>query len=118
MSEQVPENPHQAVQPGAAQQQEPVDTPQPSEVPQETAPSDDEPTYAMRLVKRETGETHWNTAKGVWELVTHGETGEPVAEYVLLAAIDGVDVPLARYNAGRIETIVRAQQQAQQTSGA
>jgi hypothetical protein len=77
-----------------------------------------EETYPIRLVKQETGETHWNVGKGVWEPVTHGETGEPSSEYVLLAAIDGVDVKIGSYNAGRVETIVRAQKQAQQQSEA
>jgi len=80
--------------------------------------SDKEETFPIRLVKQETGETHWNVAKGVWEPVVHGETGEPSAEYVLLATIDGVDVKIGAYNAGRIETIVHAQQQAQQSSEA
>lgn len=75
-----------------------------------------EVTYPIRLVKRPTGETHWNVAAGIWEPVTHGETGELAQEYVLLATIDGVDVPIASYNAGRLETIVRSQQQASQSS--
>src|SRR5690348_854908 len=75
---------------------------------------DSEQTFPLRLVRRETGETHWNVAEGRWEKVTHAETGEPNAEYALLATIDGVDVKLAAYNAGRIETVVRSQQQAQQ----
>ena len=76
--------------------------------------SDTEQTFPLRLVKRETGERHWNVAEGRWEAVTHAETGEPDSEYALLATIDGVDVKLAGYNAGRIETVVRSQQQAQQ----
>lgn len=79
---------------------------------QDTGPS--EQTYPIRLIKRETGETHWNVASGLWEKVAHADTGEPNAEYVLLATIDGVDVPIAAYNAGRLETIVRSQQQAPQ----
>src|SRR5690348_11561592 len=93
----------------------------PSETPAQTAAapsSASEETFPIRLVKRETGETHWNVANGVWETITHAETGEPNSEYLLLATIDGVDVPIGSYNAGRVETIVRAQQQAQQSSGA
>jgi len=75
-----------------------------------------EETFPIRLVKQETGETHWNVAAGRMETITHGDTGEPNAEYVLLATIDGVDVKLGAYNAGRVETIVRAQQQAQSKS--
>lgn len=76
-----------------------------------------EPSFPIRLVKRPTGDTHWNVAKGIYETVVHGETGEPTQEYVLLATIDGVDVPIASYNAGRLETIVSSQQQAQQPAG-
>jgi len=80
--------------------------------------SDEEVTFPLRLVKVETGETHWDTAQGRWVPVTHAETGEPASEYRLLATIDGVDVPLGSYNAGRVETVVRAQQQAQQSDKA
>jgi len=80
--------------------------------------SDAEQAYDLRFVKRETGETHFNTATGSYEKITHAETGEPNAEYLLIASIDGVDVPLAHYNAGRVETIVRSQQQAEDQSGA
>ena len=69
--------------------------------------------YPIRFTKRETGETHWNVGKGVYEPIVHGETGEPNSEYVLLATIDGVDVPIASYNAGRLETLVKSQKQAQ-----
>ena len=79
--------------------------------------SDEETVYSLRFVKVETGETHWDTAKGRWVPVVHGETGEPASEYRLLATIDGVDVPIASYNAGRIETNVRSLQQAQKSSG-
>lgn len=71
-----------------------------------------EQTFPIRLVKRLTGETHWNVAKGIYEPVVHGETGEPNAEYVLLATIDGVDVPIGAYNAGRVETVVKSLKQA------
>ena len=73
-----------------------------------------EETYSIRLVKQETGDVHWNVVEGRWEKVAHAETGEPNTEYRLLATIDGVDVPLASYNSGRLETVVRSQQQAQQ----
>ena len=75
-----------------------------------------EETFPIRLVKRETGDTHWNVAKGVYELVRHAETGEPSSEYALLATVDGVDVPLLTLNSGGIETIVRSQKQAQDSS--
>lgn len=77
-----------------------------------------EPTFPIRLVKRPTGDTHWNVAKGIYETVVHGETGEPMQEYVLLATIDGVDVPLVTFNAGGLETIVRSAKQAQAQAGA
>lgn len=76
----------------------------------------DEQTFPLRFVKRPTGDRHWNTAAGIWEDVVHGETGEPDSEYALLATIDGIDVPIAKYNSGRLETIVRSQQQAKQSS--
>jgi len=72
-----------------------------------------EETFPIRLVKQETGDVHWNVADGKWETITHADTGEPSAEYRLLATIDGVDVPIASYNAGRLETVVRSQKQAQ-----
>ena len=118
MSETPSENPNQVTQPGAEEQHLPEDTPTPTPQPQPTTTNEDEQTFPIRLVKRPTGDRHWNTAAGIWETVTHGETGEPSMQYELLATIDGVDVPLAYYNAGRLETIVRAQQQAQQSSGA
>lgn len=69
--------------------------------------------YPIRFTKRETGETHWNVGKGVYETIRHAETGEPNSEYVLLATVDGIDVPILTINSGRLETIVRSQQQAQ-----
>jgi hypothetical protein len=75
-----------------------------------------EETFPIRLVKKETGQTHWNVAKGVWETVTHGETGEPDSQYVLLGTIDGVDVKLGAWNSGPVETLVKAQKQAQSQS--
>lgn len=101
MSEQAPEQQTQT-QPAAQDQSA------------QQSSSSDEQSFPIRLVKRPTGDVHWNTAKGIWEQVVHGETGEPMQEYVLLASIDGIDVPIASYNAGRLETIVRSQQQAQQ----
>lgn len=112
------ENPNQAVQPGAeeAQPQAPQETTQaPAEQAQATGSSDSEQTFALKLVKRPTGDTHWNTAKGIYELVTHAETGEPSQEYALLATIDGVDVTLQTFNAGGVDTLVRAGKQTQQT---
>jgi hypothetical protein len=73
---------------------------------------DDEQTFPIRLVKRPTGDTHWNTALGIYEPVVHAETGEPNSEYVVLATIDGVDVPFLTANAGGVETLVRAGKQA------
>ena len=73
----------------------------------------DEQTFPVRLIKRETGDVHWDVASGSWQTITHAETGEPNAEYVLLATIDGADVPLASYNAGRLETVVKSQQSQQ-----
>lgn len=113
----TPENPNQAVQPGAAdpgeQPQSQPAAPAPAQS-QASSSGDGEQTFPIRLVKRLTGDVHWNTARGVWETITHAETGEPNSEYALLATIDGVDVTLQTFNAGGIETIVRSQQQAQQ----
>lgn len=116
MSETPAENPNQAAQPGAEEQATQETPAQPQAQAPATAETTDETTYPIRLVRRETGETHWSVANGLWEKVAHAETGEPNAEYVLLATIDGVDVKLGAYNAGRVETIIRAQQQAQQTT--
>lgn len=121
MSEQAAENPNQAVQPGAGEDEQTAEstTAQPPAQAQTTA-SSDEQTFPIRLVKRPTGDTHWNTAAGVMELVRHAETGEPTMEYALLGTIDGVDVTLQTYNAGGVETIIRSAQQSQQqqSSGA
>ena len=119
MSEQV--NEQQAVQPGAndaAEQQAQAQAAAPPPPQQDTASQSDEETFPIRLVKRETGDVHWNVAKGIWETITHGETGEPNSEYALLATIDGVDVTLGSYNAGGIETIVKSQKALQQQSEA
>ena len=106
MSEQAPE-------------QTPTDpATQAAEAPAPAAASSGEPTYPIRLVKRLTGDVHWNVAAGIWETITHAETGEPNAEYALLATIDGVDVTLETFNAGGVETIIRAAQQAQQPPAA
>lgn len=115
MSEQVPENPQQAVQSGAPDtgEQPPTTAPEQQQT-QDTSQVSSEPTFPIRLVKRPTGDIHWNVAKGIYETMVHGETGEPMQEYALLATIDGVDVTLQSYNAGGIETIVKSQQQAQQ----
>lgn len=98
-----------------------TEQPQPqTEQPQqqtEQASSSSEPTFPLKLVKRPTGDTHWNVAKGIYETVVHGETGEPMQEYALLATIDGVDVTLQTFNAGGVETLVRAAKQAQQSDG-
>ena len=95
---------------------EPVAPEETPVAPAEQTSQTGEQTFDIRLVKRPTGDVHWNTAKGVWETITHAETGEPNSEYALLATIDGVDVPLATYNAGGIETIVRSQKQSEQGS--
>lgn len=109
MSEQLQENPEQAAQPGASEQQQTSPPPSSGSV----ATTGDE--FPLSFVKRETGATHWNVAKGVWEKVAHAETGEPDSEYVLVATIGGVEVPLESYSAGRLETVVRSQQQSQQS---
>ena len=80
-----------------------------------TKSKSDEQTFPIRLVKQLTGAKDWNVAKGVYETQVHGETGEPTAEYVLLATIDGVDVPIGSYNAGRLETVVKSLKAAQQS---
>jgi len=71
-------------------------------------------SFPLTFKKQLTGDVHWNVANGRWETITHAETGEPNSEYVLLATIDGVDVPLATYNAGGIETIIKSQKSLQQ----
>lgn len=78
----------------------------------------DEETFPIKLVKRLTGAKDWNVAKGVYETQVHGETGEPTAEYLLIATIDGVEVPIGSYNAGRLETVVRSQKLAEQSDAA
>ena len=117
MSEQV--NEAQAVQPGAEdtgeQQQQAAQPAPPPQQTQKTSGGDEE-TFPLRFVKRETGDVHWNVAKGIWETVVHGETGEPNSEYVLLATVDGVDVPILTANTGGVETIVKSQKALQQQS--
>lgn len=90
------------------------------------APSADQPTpqaqtqtdtsatesFPLSLVKRPTGDVHWNTAKGIWETITHAETGEPTQEYALVTTIDGQEVTLETFNAGRLETVARSLSQA------
>jgi len=73
-------------------------------------------TFPLTFKKQETGDVHWNVANGRWETIRHAETGEPNSEYVLTATIDGVDVPIASYNAGRLETVVKSLKAAQSTS--
>ena len=115
MSEAQAENPNQQAQPGAADVQAPAQSAPAQSQPQTSDQGDGgEQTFPIRLVRRETGDTHWNVAKGVYELVRHAETGEPSYEYALLGTVDGVDVTLASFNGGGIDTIVRSQQQAQQ----
>jgi len=122
MSEAQPENPNQAVQPGAGETTGQPQAPQPQPAAAQQQPqqqsSDSAQTFSVSLVKRPTGDVHWNVARGVWETITHAETGEPTQEYALVTTIDGVEVTLETYNAGRLETIVRSQQQAQQQSEA
>ena len=103
MSETAPETSQAQAQAAAPP---PPDAPEP----------DSEQTFDLKLVKDYTGDVHWNVAKGIWELVTHAETGEPNEVYRLVASIDGVDVTLAEYNAGGIDTIVKNAQAAQSTS--
>lgn len=92
---------------------------QASETASQEQPSSDQ-TFTIGFRKAETGRTHTVVTNGVQQTVplTHGETGEPETEYVLYATIGGVDVPLATYNSGRIDTLVgigqRQQQSAQQ----
>ena len=69
------------------------------------------------LVKRETGATHYVDGGARTDVVRHGETGEPEQEYALLATIDGVEVPLQTWNAGRIDTVVAAGKRAQSAAG-
>jgi len=72
----------------------------------------------VRLVKVEDTSRHWNVAKGIWEQVTHAETGEPNYSYALVGTVDGVDVELASWNAGRIDTRVASIKRANDSSGA
>lgn len=73
-----------------------------------------ERSYRLRFVKRETGRTHTIEGGARTVPIVHGETGEPESEYALVATIGGVDVTLSSYNAGRIETIIKAGQVSQQ----
>ena len=73
-------------------------------------------SFPLTFKKQETGDVHWIVANGRWETITHAETGEPNSEYVLTANIDGVEVPIASYNAGRLETVVKSQKSAQSKS--
>ena len=73
-------------------------------------------SFPLSFKKQLTGDVHWNVANGRWETVTHAETGEPNAEYVLSATIDGVEVPLQSFNAGGVETIVKSQKSLQSKS--
>jgi hypothetical protein len=77
--------------------------------------SDSTQEFPLVFVKRETGRTHTVDGGARTVPIVHGETGEPETEYALLATIDGVQVPLASYNSGRIETIVAAGKAAQQS---
>jgi len=74
-------------------------------------------SFPLSFTKQETGDVHWNVANGRWETITHGETGEPNSEYILAATIDGVNVPIASYNAGRLETVVKSLKAAEAKSG-
>jgi hypothetical protein len=74
--------------------------------------------YPTRLVRVEDQDRHWNVAKGLWEQVTHAETGEPNYFYSLVATIDGVDVELMQWNAGRVDTRVNSLRQANQSTSA
>ena len=80
-----------------------------------TTKNEDE-SFPLSFKKQLTGDVHWNVANGRWETITHAETGEPNSEYVLVATIDGVEVPLQTFNAGGIETIVRSQKSLQAKS--
>ena len=71
-------------------------------------------TFPLSFVKRETGRTHTIDGGQTTVPITHGETGEPESEYALIATIDGVEITLASYNSGRIDTQVKAGQQSQQ----
>src|SRR5689334_1554676 len=114
MSEQQPEQQQPASTPGG-----PQDAPTTAEAEHPSTPtpaantiSGDE--FPLRLVKVEDVSRHWNVAKGVWEQITHAETGEPNYSYALVGTIDGVDIEFATWNAGRIDTRVKSAQQAQQ----
>lgn len=76
----------------------------------------DAASFPLSFVKRETGRTHTIVTNGVQQTVpiVHGETGEAESEYALVATIDGVEVDLATYNSGRLETIVASQKRTQQ----
>ena len=105
MSEQAAEQ--------AAAPAPPVTTPTPAN----TTDGGGEQEFPIKLVKRQTGDTHWNVAKGIYEIVTHAETGEPNSEYQLIATIDGVEVPFLTANAGGVETIVKSLKNSAQSSG-
>jgi hypothetical protein len=117
MSEQAPEQ----TTPAATPVESPTDT-TPAETvgnpdPEQTPAAQGVQTFPLELVKRPTGDRHWNTALGIWETITHAETGEPTQEYALVTTIDGQTVTLETFNAGRLETVARSLNQAQQSSG-
>lgn len=72
-------------------------------------------TYNISLVKRYTGATHYVQGGSSVDLVRHGETGEPETEYALVADIDGAEIVLSSWNAGRIDTRVTNAAQRQQS---
>lgn len=82
-----------------------------SETQTERSQSSGTQSFPLQFVKRETGRTHTIDGGATTVPIVHGETGEPETEYVLLATVGGVDIPLATYNSGRIEVQVKAAQQ-------
>ncbi len=96
---------------------------------QQTQPAQDQPqaqqkpdaakgdviaTYDVKFVKRYTGETHYVQGGSSVDLVRHGETGEPETEYALVADVDGAQIAVATWNAGRLDTRVANEQARQQ----
>jgi len=85
-----------------------------TQTPPQAEAQSSEQTIPLKLVKRETGQTHYVDGGSRVDLVRHAETGEPEQEYALLATIDGVDVKLSSWNAGPIDVRARAAKQTQQ----
>lgn len=112
--QQAPTAPQEGSAPVQQVEQQPVEQ-QAQPVEQQPSSADSgEQSFPLKFVKRETGRTHTIEGGARTVPIVHGETGEPEAEYALLASIEGVEIALASYNAGRLETQILAAKRTQQ----